>query len=212
MPANSKPPFNHADMRWLTATQVQGWVLAHAKAGHGLAGSCFWSLAAEAFPDYDGYKVHLQQPGISGNAAPGRPAMPQKQALSRGAERPGAAGSLPALDEQSSSRQAGGSPSSRDAAAERASQIDAGPARPDETGAAAPAAEQGVRLGLPRVSSATQDACEAASGMFEGSGPQAAQEAWRLEALTAGFIAQHAQAMGALNRPEGSGHRGCTAM
>ena len=39
--------------------QVYSRVMHHAKAGHGLAGSCLWSTAHGAYPDYDGFTVYL---------------------------------------------------------------------------------------------------------------------------------------------------------
>ena len=35
----------------------------HAKAGHGLAGSCFWSTAHAAYEDYDSFTVYLSGGG-----------------------------------------------------------------------------------------------------------------------------------------------------
>ena len=38
-------------------------VLHHARAGHGLVGSCLWSLAHAQYDDYDGYTVYLSDGG-----------------------------------------------------------------------------------------------------------------------------------------------------
>ena len=190
----------------ICAVQVQGWVLAHARASHGLAGSCFWSLSAGTFPDYDGYKVHLQPAAM----APTRP--PQQTSRRDNMERERRAmaktsalkASVPAvpLGRNAPAPHAIGdavsSPSSRIGSTEQADS--GGPAGPS-TAAEQEFAEPSKHLGLQqqRVSNATQEACEAACGMFESSAQQSSEEAWRQDEATASLIAQHARAMRALN-------------
>ena len=206
----------------LCALQVQGCVLAHARANHGLAGSCFWLLSASTYPDYDGYKVHLQR-ATRACTVPASPAQAtgrrdgisgkgraeQEVDAARASIGPVPSGtSLPAPD---MCGVAGNTSGNRGGNAEQA---DIGePARPDtaaETDLAEPSGRSGMQQ--QRVSIATQEACEAACGMFESSMQQSSEEAWRQDEVIARLIVEHAHAMQALNGPEVGRHRGCTPM
>ena len=49
--------------------QVYDTVLHHMAAGHAVAGTCFWMLAAASYPDYDGFTVYLsERDGAPGGA------------------------------------------------------------------------------------------------------------------------------------------------
>ena len=43
--------------------QVYERILAHARAGHNIAGSCFWLIGSSETPDWDGTTVYPSSPG-----------------------------------------------------------------------------------------------------------------------------------------------------
>ena len=47
----------------ICACQVYERILAHARAGHNIAGSCFWLIGSSETPDWDGTTVYPSSPG-----------------------------------------------------------------------------------------------------------------------------------------------------
>ena len=189
------------------AMQVQERVLAHAHACHSMAGSLFWCLTARSYPDYDGFKVLVQQPakGVSRLAA--APAMPPKA-------KPGVV--KRSAQQQSSSQQqsASGSRSPESSGEPEIHAVSEGPAvgvESEETGvqqrqqqqSGRPAPEPGSSgQGLRRVSTTTEDNCSAAAAMFEAGGAQSVEDALVLDAATVSQVVQHARLMKQLNGQE----------
>ncbi|CAL8461764.1 g1295 [Coccomyxa elongata] len=176
-----------------------------------MAGSLFWCLTARSYPDYDGFKVLLQQPAAQ------TPAM--------GVSRPAAVPTMPpkakpgvvkrSSQQQSSSQQPSdiGSTSQEPSEGEpKRHAAGEGPAvgsGSDETRVqqqqqhGRPAQEPGsIGQGLRRVSTATEDSCSAAATMFEAGDAQSVEDALLLDAATVSQIVQHARLMKQLNGQE----------
>ena len=174
--------------------------MTHAKAGHSLAGSCFWSLAAAGFPDYDGYKVNLVQKEAhvarrSQLGAATKSSMPGKAGGQRGQRAAAKPRRQPGTDGESTGEALDAQTHAElDASGECASTGACLPP-PDE---AASSSQQGIW----RVSSAAQERCEAAAGMFNDSAQQAEQDACEQDAQTVALIRRHAKLVMALNAPE----------
>ncbi len=198
-----------------TAMQVQERVLSHAHACHSMAGSLFWCLTARSYPDYDGFKVLLQQPAA--------------QTLAKGVSRPAAVPTMPpkakpgvvkrSSQQQSSSQQPSdiGSRSQEPSEGEpKWHAAGEGPAVGSGSEEARvqqqqlqqqqygrPAQESGSSgQGLRRVSTATEDNCSAAAAMFEAGDAQSVEDALQLDAATVSQIVQHARLMKQLNGQE----------
>ena len=186
--------------------------MTHAKAGHSLAGSCFWSLAATGFPDYDGYKVNLlqqqtptdevrtSQPLHASKGSPAGKAAGQRRQREAASRRRVAAidgeSTGHALDAQTHAELG--------ATGEAASTGEPPPPPPADMAHSSP-------RGLWRVSSAAQDKCEAAAGMFEGSPGRAERDACEQDVQTVALIRRHARQIMALNAPAAAS-RECALM
>lgn len=180
--------------------QVHQRVQIHAQAGHSMAGSLFWCLTAASYPDYDGFKVLLKQPLTKNSAAVPAALVPkakpgilkrkdaQQRSDSTDTQRSGG------LQQPSGSREEGqGVPSTAGAESGASGREQ----QPDEQQWEEP--ESGGRLGVRRVSSATETNCSAAAAMFDAGDAGSAEEALLLDAATVSLIVQHAHSMQLLN-------------
>lgn len=204
--------------------QVQERVLSHAQAGHSMAGSCFWCLAAPSYPDFDGFRVLLQhydqhQQQQQGIAQPKLEQPPGKRLKAPPPARATEASRLDASNGTDAAQQSSGvgthsqSVAREDSAAE-ASQIEeqGGDAKVhnqaaskqhfrDRSGGDDVRSSQQLRQ--PRVSEATQENCEAAALMFETGTVRVLEAAKQLDEDTARLIWQHAGLMRRLNVHQG---------
>ncbi len=192
-----------------SVAQVQERVLAHAHAGHSMAGSLFWCLTAAPYPDYDGFKVILQQPAARG------PARKLSEAVSPKAK-PGVVkwrDQEPPLAQQRSDSGSGIAqlPNGTRGSLSATETHEAQSGSREEQQAGRSIGEAGSSgLGLRRVSSATENNCSAAAAMFEARDLESVEEAVLLDAETVGQIVHHARLMQQLNRQETQ--RDCVVM
>jgi hypothetical protein len=187
-------------------------VLAHAHAGHSMAGSLFWCLTAASYPDYDGFKVLLQQPAAQRRAR--NTPRPAHGALSPTAK-PGVVKRREQqlfLDQQQSDGRNGvelpsdgvqESVEAHDSLAATSEPGSEAGSRKQQQPAGCSVGEAGSSgSGLRGVSSATEINCSAAAAMFEAGDLHSVEEAVLLDTDTVSQIVRHGGLMQQLNKQE----------
>ncbi|BDA41512.1 hypothetical protein COCOBI_02-2930 [Coccomyxa sp. Obi] len=191
--------------------QVHERVLTHAHACHSMAGSLFWCLTARSYPDYDGFKVLLQQPaaqipakGISRpSAVRTMPPQAKPGVVKRSTQQP-ISSQQPSDIGSRSQEPSDGEPKSHVAGEGPAVGSDSEEARVQQQQQSGRMAQEvgSSGQGLRRVSTATEDNCSAAAAMFEAGGAQSVENTLLLDAATVSQIVQHARLMKQLNGQE----------